>query len=185
MTPNSIYNFKGGLKMKQQNLHFVVLVILVGLLTGCKSSRMSQAEANKTVIRQFEEVLNSGNFDLLDELMKPDFVRHSQATGDVQIRSREDYKRFNEQWLMTFPDLHTKTHFVVAEGDMVAAYATTTGTQTGALGSLPATGKKMQSNFLSIFRLEEGMIAELWVEWDNLVILTQLGHFPPPDKSKE
>jgi hypothetical protein len=32
---------------------------------------------------------------------------------------------------------------------------------------------------MSILRLEGGKIVEMWVEWDNLNILTQLGHFPP------
>ena len=47
------------------------------------------------------------------------------------------------------------------------------------MGNFPPTGKSMESKFLSISRIEEGWIAELWVEWDNLAILTQLGLFPP------
>jgi predicted ester cyclase len=43
----------------------------------------------------------------------------------------------------------------------------------------------MESKFLSIFRLEEGKIAELWVEWDNVAILKQLGYFPTPARSEE
>lgn len=35
---------------------------------------------------------------------------------------------------------------------------------------------------MGILRIEEGKIAEIWVEWDNLNALTQLGHFPPSDK---
>jgi predicted ester cyclase len=62
----------------------------------------------------------------------------------------------------------------------VAAYATYSGTMTGPLGDLPATGKSMESKFMTIFRIEDGRIAELWVEWDNLSMLTQLGLFPPP-----
>jgi steroid delta-isomerase-like uncharacterized protein len=176
---------KGGLEMKQQNLHFVVLVILMGLLIGCKPSQMSQTETNKNVVNRFNEALNNGNFDLFDELLTSDFVRHCQATSDVQVRSPEDYKRFNQQFVTTFPDARTTIHFLVAEGDMVAAYATLTGTQKGSFGSLPASGKKIKSDFISIFRMENGKIAELWVEWDNLAILTQLGHFPPPAKGEE
>ncbi len=33
-----------------------------------------------------------------------------------------------------------------------------------------------------IFRLEDGKIAEMWVTWDNLSALMQLGHFPPPNQ---
>ena len=62
----------------------------------------------------------------------------------------------------------------------MAALATYSGTQTGPIGEFPATDKAAESTFLTIFRIEDGKIAELWVEWDNLAMLMQLGHFPPP-----
>ena len=70
---------------------------------------------------------------------------------------------------------------LVAEKDKVAAYATYSGTQTGPFGDLPPKDKFMESKFMTIFRIENGQIAEIWVEWDNLAMLTQLGHFPPGD----
>jgi hypothetical protein len=34
--------------------------------------------------------------------------------------------------------------------------------------------------FIGILRIEDGKVVEIWVEWDNLNTLSQLGHFPPP-----
>jgi predicted ester cyclase len=48
------------------------------------------------------------------------------------------------------------------------------------MGEIPATGRSVASTFLSFFRIESGRIAELWVEWDNVVMLAQLGLYPPP-----
>jgi hypothetical protein len=31
-----------------------------------------------------------------------------------------------------------------------------------------------------VFRLSEGRVAEMWVTWDNLSMLMQLGHWSPP-----
>ena len=171
--------------MRQQNRLFVTIAILLGLLIGCKPSPTPQTEVNKGVIHRFEEALNNGNSDIIYELIAPDFVRHCQATPDTQVRSREDYKSFGQQFATAFPDARYTTHVLVAEGDKVATYATFTGTQTGSYGPFPPSGKRMESKFLSIFRLEEGKIAELWIEWDNLAILTQLGHYPPPVKGEE
>ncbi len=67
-------------------------------------------------------------------------------------------------------------------GDCVAGYFTYSGTQEGAMGPFPATGKKADLKYLGILRIEDGKIAEMWVEWDNLAMLTQLSHFPPPEK---
>jgi hypothetical protein len=49
------------------------------------------------------------------------------------------------------------------------------------MGEIPPTGKAAESIFIGILRIENGPIAEIWVEWDNLFALTQLGHFPPPE----
>ena len=35
----------------------------------------------------------------------------------------------------------------------------------------------MGADYLAIYRLADGMLAEAWVEWDNLSGLVQLGHF--------
>jgi len=156
------------------------IAILLVLLAGCRPASVTQTEENKAIVSGLTEALNNADYDLLDELMTPDFVRHSQATPDAQVRSREEYKKFNQQFVAAFPDARITIHFMVAEGDKVATYASYTGTQAGPMGPFPASGKKVESKFLGIFRLEQGKIAELWVEWDNLAMLTQLGHFPPP-----
>jgi len=79
--------------------------------------------------------------------------------------------------MASIPDQRVTIQQLIAEGDRVAALATYSGTQTGPMGELPATGRAFESPFLSIFRIEARQIAELWVEWDNVYMLTQLGLF--------
>ncbi len=81
---------------------------------------------------------------------------------------------------MSFPDQRVTIQKLIAEGDEVAGLATYTGTHAGPIGEFPATGRSVESTFLAFFRIEAGRIAELWVEWDNVAMLTQLGLFPPP-----
>lgn len=149
-------------------------------LAGCGRSTGSTSESNKQLVRQFTETLNAADWDGLDSLVAPDFRRHSQATtASPELTSREAFKRLQQQFLASFPDQRVTIDVLVAEGDKVAAYATYAGTNTGPLGDIPATGKAVAVPFLSIFRIEGGRIAELWVEWDNVAMLTQLGLFPP------
>ena len=171
--------------MQQRNRSFVIVTILLGLLISCEPSEKSQIEINKAVVNQWNEIINTGTFDRMVELFTPDFVRHSQAGGDIQIQGLEEYKRYQKMILAAFPDEHNTINLMVAEGDYVALYNTLTATQKGSYGSFPATGKKITSEYIGICRLENGKIAEIWVEWDNLAMLTQLGHFPPPEKSEE
>jgi len=64
-------------------------------------------------------------------------------------------------------------------------HAIYSGTQQGPMGPFPPTGKRVEGPFLSFLRIEDGKIAEMWVEWDNLSMLTQLGHLPPPGQSSD
>ena len=166
------------MRKRDRIISAVVLVFFV----GCSPST---TEKNKEVIRQLVEIVNTRNFDRLDEIVIPDFVRHCQATPDVHIKSRDEMRQFLQQDLLVFPDSQISLQMIIAEGDMVAGYFTFSATQEGAIGPFPATGKKADVNYLSIMRLEGGKIAEMWVEWDNLAILSQLGHYPPQEKSDE
>ena len=137
-----------------------------------------QVEKNKATVRRFIEAMNNREFAILDQLLAPNVVRHCQATPGIQVRSLDDFKEFLRRDFEAFPDAHQELHILIAEDDKVAVYLTYRGTQMGPMGPFPASGKTVEANFLGILRLEGDTIAEIWIEWDNLNILTQLGHFP-------
>jgi len=133
---------------------------------------------NKTLVRRFEEVMNTRQLDALDEVVAPTFVRHCQATPNLEVRSLEEFKDFLRQDVAVFPDnTQTFTH-VIAEGDMVATWATYEGTQLGQMGAFPPSAKRVRFDFAAILRVADGKLAEEWVTWDNMTILAQLGYLP-------
>jgi steroid delta-isomerase-like uncharacterized protein len=158
----------------------VLSCLLAATAPGCAPSPSAQLEANKDLVRRFTEALNAANWDALDELVTEDFSRHSQATAGPQVNSREAFIQLQESFLVSFPDQRVTIQRLIAEGDEVAALATYSGTHTGPMGEYPATGRSVESTFLAFFRIDAGRVAELWVEWDNVAMLTQLGLFPPP-----
>ena len=162
----------------------ISLILLLGLIS-CDQNINSKLEANKDIVRQFAELVNNNNYNALDDIVADNFVRNSQATPEVKISSLDEFKQFGKMNSESFPDMKGVIELMVAEGGYVAAYVTFTGTQEGPMGSFPATGKKMESKTMAIFRLENNKIAELWIEWDNLAILSQLGHLPPPGMIKK
>jgi steroid delta-isomerase-like uncharacterized protein len=137
------------------------------------------SEENKVLVRRFGEAMNTRQFDLLDELVAAGFVRHCQATPEVDVRSLQGFKDFLRQDAAVFPDSVQTLQHIVAEGDLVAIWATYSGTQRGQMGPFPPSGRKMQLDFGAVLRVEDGKIAELWVTWDNMAALAQLGHLAP------
>jgi predicted ester cyclase len=133
----------------------------------------------KALIRRFEEAMNARRLDLLDDIMAQDFVRHCEATPRLDIRSLEQFKDFLRQDAAAFPDNVQAFEHVLVDGDMAAVWARYEGTQRGPLGPFPPLGKQVRFHFGGVLRVEGGKLAELWITWDNMTILAQLGHFPP------
>src|SRR5262245_28429317 len=135
-------------------------------------------ERNKGVVRAFAEAINARDWDRLDELVSSDFVRYSEAAPAA--RSRDDLKRYLRAEFETFPDAYESIEDMLAEGDKVAVRHRFRGTQDGPMGPYPSSGRVLIADYLAIYRLEGGVIAEAWAEWDNLSGLAQLGHYKPP-----
>ena len=89
---------------------------------------------NKILVRRFEEAMNKRQLDALDEVVAPNFVRHCQATPNLDVRSLEQFKDFLRQDVAVFPDNTQTFTQVIAEGDTVAVWATYEGTQRGQTG---------------------------------------------------
>ncbi len=158
----------------------IVMTALLALVSGCGTSPDARVQTDKNLVRRFTDLTNAADWDGLAEVMAENFTRHSAATPGPSVTSREQFVALQKGFLRTFPDQRVTIQQLVAEGNRVALLATYSGTQTGPLAEYPATGKRVEAPFLGIFRIESGRIAELWVEWDNLAMLTQLGLFPPP-----
>jgi predicted ester cyclase len=137
----------------------------------------TRTEQNKAVIRRFFDGWNSREPDAFDDLIAPNVVRHCQATPGVETHSLDQVKEFLQDTLI-FPDSVQTIKLLVAEGDLVAAWATYEGTQQGPMGPFPPSGRTAQFDFGAVFRFEGGKIAEWWVTWDNMTILRALGHLP-------
>ena len=138
----------------------------------------SSPEAVRALVRRLEEAMNTRRLDALDEVLAPDFVRHSPATPQLAVTDREQFKDFLRQDAATFPDNVQTFTQVLVDGDRAAVWATYEGTQTGPMGPFPPSGKRARFDFAGVFRVEDGRIAEMWLVWDNVTVLSQLGHFP-------
>lgn len=161
---------------------------LVYLTIVAAALHPSVAEAqtdNEIVFADFLDAVNSRDLDHLDSLVTEDFVRHSQATPGVTIDSREDFIRFLEADFSTVPDSRIECPMTAAEGDLLATWCTYSGTQEGAWGPFPPSGRRIDLDFAGFLRFEGGRIAEIWVTWDNVAALTQLGHLslPAPEEA--
>jgi steroid delta-isomerase-like uncharacterized protein len=134
------------------------------------------SEDSKALMRRFNEEVNAGNLDVIDELLSEDFVEHEEFPGIEP--TREGVKQFFAMLRSAFPDLRMEDHEMVAEGDLVFARSTMSGTHQGEFMSLPPTGKRMEVQVMDLVRLRDGKAVEHWGVTDAMTMMQQLGAMP-------
>jgi predicted ester cyclase len=79
----------------------------------------------------------------------------------------------NSQW-NSFPNLRITDYFTVAQADIVATHWTAKGTSKGKFLMLPPSGKEVNYSGSSMYRIENGKIAEIWETRNTLSIMKQI-----------
>jgi predicted SnoaL-like aldol condensation-catalyzing enzyme len=135
------------------------------------------AEAEALLRRMFDEIINQGHLEVVDELFADDYVDHGPM-GDMA--GREAFKQLVAQWRDAVPDVHCEVDTVVRRGDLCAWLVRTTGTHTGGGLGFPATGRRFETVSANVGRLRDGRAAEHWAEQGMFPMLVQLGVLPAP-----
>ncbi len=133
---------------------------------------------NKTAMRRlFEEAWNLANYDVVYEILSPEFVGH--FLPPEAPAGPEGFCMYIEGYRAAFPDLHMQVDDMIAEGDKVATRITFRGTHTGQMMHIAPTNKEVTLGAMIIARFDEnGQYVEGWGEHDNLSLMQQLDAIP-------
>lgn len=161
----------------------VAVTVVVLLLIACSKTPPAASagvEAAKATGEQLTELVwNQGKVERLGEFYAEDVVRHvpERPAPIVGLAANQAYIR---DLRAAFPDSRTETVRMLGEGDWLAVQWVWTGTQTGDLPGLPATGKPVRVEGVSLIRHANGRAVEIWDFDDQFGMLQQLGVIPAP-----
>jgi predicted ester cyclase len=138
----------------------------------------TRVERNKATVRHMFDRLSAGDVGGYTQHLVPQYQRHCQAMPPElqEIRGSEAMHAWLASNLISFPDFQEEVEMLVGEGDFVSWRSRATGTQSGPMGPFPSTNKRMDVVIVGMHRFEGDQVAETWTSWDNLAVLTQLGH---------
>src|SRR4051812_24516600 len=134
-------------------------------------------DAKAVLDRIFNEVINNGNFGIVDELFTADFIDHGPM-GDTH--GPEQFAGLVAAWRDAVPDCHCVVENVVSDGVLAGWTVRTTGTHTGDGLGFPATGKSFETVSANVARFRDGKAAEHWAEQGIFPMLVQIGLMPMP-----
>ena len=135
-------------------------------------------ETKKMIERIPLEVLNNGQFGLLDEIVATDFVDRTTPPGVAP--TREGFKQFALALRTAFPDLHYTVEDWIEAGDKYVSRVSASGTMRGDFAGMPATNKHATWTEIHIGRVADGRLVEHWGLVDQLGMFVQLGVIPAP-----
>ena len=144
------------------------------------TNNSAPTEQSKVIFRRFvRDVMNRGDFRLIDELFADDFVGHVQLPPAPPM-NRAGVKALFAMYHSAFSDFEAIIDELIAEGDKVAGLITVTGTHTGNFAGISATGNRVRFRTMDIFRIENDKIVEHWAMPDQYSLRQQLGVIPTP-----
>jgi len=140
------------------------------------------ADSETLARRFFEDLLNQADSAAVDELLGPSFVFNVSATfasPPATVPGGDAFRDYVGGVHASFPDVHYTVNDVEVGSNEVVARWVVSGTHLGDFQGIPATGAPFTDvQGISVFRIEEGRIAEGWTVVDMSGLLSQLGVLP-------
>jgi steroid delta-isomerase-like uncharacterized protein len=128
---------------------------------------------NKELVQRFaDEVFTKKNLDYMNQVCSSDYVCHDTIEGVLDLEAN---KQLISTMQSSFSNWKTELFECFGEGELVALRWKIDGTHEKDFLGVAATGKPCSFEGISLFRCEDGKIAEEWDQYDALGLLQQLG----------
>ena len=132
-----------------------------------------QQTFSDTLTAAWTAAWDEGDVNAFDAIVTADYRRES--AGTKKITGLKELQQEILDVRAAFPDLTTRIDKVIANGDDMAIFWTTTGTFTHPLGGVPPTGRTVETRGSNAITLRDGRIAYERVTWDAAELLAHLG----------
>ena len=132
---------------------------------------------SKDLVRNYLRAFNERDRETLSELLAEDVVEHG---SHEERHNLDEIIEYLEALFETFPDYSGSTDEMVADDDFVVVRYTARGTHTGEYQDIKPTSKTVEWTGMGMYHIEDGRIAEIWLEEDRAGLLEQLEVASPP-----
>ena len=153
----------------------ITLLFCTMLFTACDNANRQVEENINMYTDVWDEVLNKGNLEAIDANFADDYVLTTTAGAITGI---EAAKAHYGTYLTAVSDIEFIVDDIYGQGNTVIKQWTFKGTHTGDLFGIPATGKSISLQGVSIAKIVDGKIASDTDFADDLGLMTTLGVIP-------
>jgi steroid delta-isomerase-like uncharacterized protein len=128
---------------------------------------------------QFIDAFNAHDEERIRELSAENEVFDGPA---VRVEGKDAATAYAMAWINAFSDARIEVHNELVVGDWVVQEFVFAGTHTGTLhsptGDIPATNRELRGRGVQILRIEDGLVVDTRLYFDQVDVMTQLGLMP-------
>lgn len=136
---------------------------------------MERSEVHEKVCR-LHEIWNTGDLSTIPEVYAESFVAHMPKGWERnEFRGHSGVEDAILRIRNAFPNWREDVQDLLIDGSRAVTRYVSTGTNTGPFIGLPATGRQVEIEEISIYRFESGLVVEQWCLTDDLALAKQLG----------
>ena len=135
------------------------------------------SEANKSVVRNYYELLDKGDISGLMALCSDDMQWSFTGVGKLD---KEAIQGLVQGFRAAFPDMQHTVDEQFAEGDRVVTPLTFRGTHKGDLMGVPSSNKQVEFRGINIHKVVVGQTVEAETVLDMMGLMQQIGAIPTP-----
>ena len=186
--PNNIYKQKI-MKINKLKNFAIVSISILGMLLSCQKNESAECaklkSANENLIKNIKnyettwnQIVNERKIDLInDKMFEKDVVLVSSPKNIVGIK---DFKAYYQNYLTGFSDIKFTIIDSFGQDDRLVKHWRFQGKHTGIFFGIPATGKTVDVEGVTLVKMKNGKIAQEQDFLDNLEFMNQLGIIPRP-----
>ncbi len=137
---------------------------------------LSLAEKNREIAEAFMAGVHSNNvehFSIIDKVVAPNVKCHGFPGGNPT--DPESYKNWFYGFRESFSNLEFENTAVIVDETAVAVRWAVSCDHTGPFAGVDATHKRVTFDGIVIYRIETGLISEVWLQINELLLLSQVG----------
>ncbi len=128
---------------------------------------------------QFLAAFNAHDEGRMRELTAENAVFEGPA---AQVEGKDATVGYAMAWINAFDDARLEVHNELVAGDWVIQEFVFAGMHTGTLhspaGDIPATNRQLRGRGTQIIHIEDGLVADTRLYFDQVDVMTQLGLMP-------
>ena len=135
-------------------------------------------EENKSIAHRFLEGYNQQNVAIFEDVCAPECTIYDgfPATDHTVAQWTQGV---SDVVFSALPDCRCTIHDTIATQDSVIVRYTFGGTHKDEFMDAPPTDKWVAAMGIDIYKIVDGKIQEVWISFDYLGLLQQLGVIPP------